>query len=229
MRAVSLDLRGHGDSGWSPDACYELDDFVSDVRRTIDYIGAAPVLVGASLGGLVSLMIAAASPLSVRALVLVDITPRIEQSGSDEIVAFMSSAPDGFDSLDEAADAVAAYLPHRPRPKSTAGLRKNLRLRNGRYYWHWDPAFMRVGRNAAARVGAGNPMERAARGVTVPTLLVRGGLSRIVSDTGVQEFRGMIPHAEVADIAGAHHMVAGDANDAFNDAVFDFIARLPPA
>lgn len=224
-RAISLDLRGHGDSDWAPDGQYSLDRFAADLRHVIKHIGVEPILVGASLGGLVSMMIAAAPPPKVRALVLVDITARIEVSGANEVIAFMDSAPDGFASLEEAAAAVAAYLPHRPRPPSTNGLKRNLRLRNGRYYWHWDPAFMQMGRDAQSRINATgpSPLESVARAVSIPTLLIRGSRSRIVSEAGAREFLELVPHAEFVDIADAHHMVAGDANDAFNAAVFRFI------
>jgi pimeloyl-ACP methyl ester carboxylesterase len=227
-RGVSLDLRGHGDSDWSPDGQYSLDRFTADVRKVIEHLGGKPVLVGASLGGLVGLLIAAEPPPFVRALVLVDITPRIEASGANEVSAFMGSAPNGFGSVEEAADAVSAYLPHRRRPKDTSGLKRNLRLRDGRYYWHWDPAFMQMDRNVESKFGVPNPLECAARAIKIPTLLIRGGSSRIVSEEGVREFREMVPHAEFVDVSGAHHMVAGDANDEFNEAVFTFVAKLAP-
>jgi pimeloyl-ACP methyl ester carboxylesterase len=226
-RALSLDLRGHGDSDWAADGKYTLESFAADIRQAIPYLGGQPIVVGASLGGIVGLLIAATPPPALRALVLVDITPRVEMTGANEVSAFMNSAPAGFGSVEEAADAVAAYLPHRPRPKDTSGLKRNLRLRDGRYYWHWDPAMMQMGRNAD--FNGPNPLETAARLLKIPTLLIRGGRSRIVSETGVREFREMVPHAEFADIAEAHHMVAGDANDAFNDAVFSFVEKQTPA
>jgi pimeloyl-ACP methyl ester carboxylesterase len=222
-RALSLDLRGHGDSDWSPDGTYTLDSFAADVRQAIEYLGGEPILVGASLGGIIGLLIAAAPPPPVRALVLVDITPRVEMTGAKEVSAFMDSAPNGFGSVEEAADAVSAYLPHRQRPKDTSGLKRNLRLRDGRYYWHWDPAMLQMGRDA--KFGGPNPLETAARALKLPTLLIRGGRSRIVSEAGVREFLEMTPQAEFVDICDAHHMVAGDANDAFNQAVFSFVDR----
>lgn len=230
-RAISLDLRGHGDSDWSPDGHYSLDRFAADIRHVITQLASttawAPIVVGASLGGIIGMMIAAAPPLHLGGLVLVDITARVEISGANEVIAFMDSAPDGFASLEEAAAAVAAYLPHRPRPTNTNGLKRNLRLRNGRYYWHWDPAFMRMGRDASGKIKADQPnlLENLARAIDIPTLLIRGSRSRIVSEAGAREFLEMVPHAEFVDIAGAHHMVAGDANDAFNAAVFGFIDR----
>ncbi len=226
-RAISLDLRGHGDSDWSPDGHYSLDRFAADIRQVVVALGREPIIVGASLGGLIGMMIAAAPPPILRALVLVDITPCVEMTGANEVIAFMDSAPNGFASLAEAAAAVSAYLPHRPRHASTSGLQRNLRLRNGRYYWHWDPAFMRMGRDADGKFkpDGPNPLENLARALKLPTLLIRGSRSRIVSEAGAREFLEMVPHAEFIDIAGAHHMVVGDANDAFNDAVFGFIDK----
>jgi pimeloyl-ACP methyl ester carboxylesterase len=227
-RAISLDLRGHGDSDWSPDGKYTLDHFTADVRIAIEHLGGEPILVGASLGGIVGMLIGATPPPPLRALVLVDITPRVEMSGAREVSAFMDSAPNGFASLEEAADAVAAYLPHRQRPKDTSGLKRNLRLRAGRYYWHWDPAMLQMGRDAESKLSGPNPLESVARALQIPTLLVRGTRSRIVSEAGVREFLEMVPHAEFVDIFDAHHMVAGDANDAFNDAVFAFVEKQTP-
>jgi non-heme chloroperoxidase len=155
------------------------------------------------------------------ALVLVDVTPRLETGGTERIKAFMTARPEGFASLDEVADAVAAYLPGRPRPHDMTGLARNVRLgEDGRYRWHWDPRFLGAGRQDLVQ------RERpatAARAVGVPTLLVRGVLSDVVSEQGVAEFLGLIPHARHADVEGAGHMVAGDRNDAFSDAIFVFL------
>ena len=220
FRMLSADLRGHGDSGWAGDGDYTLDAQAADLRAVADDLGRAPFVVGASLGGMTALSYAGAGGPLV-GLVLVDIAPRIEPNGSSKIMAFMHSAPNGFASVDEAADAVSAYLPHRPRPKDTSGLMKNLRLReDGRYHWHWDPKMF-------SGMGARNmdTLRDAARGLTVPTLLVRGGMSEVLTPEGARDFLDLVPHAEFADIAGADHMVAGDRNDAFNAATFDFLER----
>jgi pimeloyl-ACP methyl ester carboxylesterase len=184
------------------------------------------VLVGASIGGVVGLIIASEHPEEVSGLILVDAVARGDEAGMQEIGAFMRSAPDGFTSPEEAADAVAAYLPHRKRPRNPAGLLKNLRLReDGRYVWHWDPAFLQ-------RDGSNRPdpdrLEAAARKLSIPTLLIRGALSRVVSPEGARAFLDLVPHAEFVDVAGADHMVAGDDNDRFNAATFDFLSRRRP-
>lgn len=233
--AMSFDLRGHGDSDWSPSGSYMLDDFAADVRAIVAALPESPVLVGASLGGLASIVAvgesAAGDPPIARAIVLVDVAPRIETEGRIKIQEFMRAGMRGFDTLDDAADAVATFNPNRPRPRDVTGLRKNLRERgDGRWYWHWDPRWItnRSGVDGQAGSFAHDRLRDAARRLDVPTLLVRGRMSDIVSDESVRELLELVPHAEVADVAGAGHMVAGDRNDAFNSAVVEFVDRVAP-
>ena len=163
---------------------------------------------------------------------LVDVAPRIEVQGVERIGAFMlEHVEQGFASLDEVADAVAAYNPHRPRPTDLSGLQKNVRQRpDGRWVWHWDPAFIsgRFGSRDETRASLVDPerLADAARAITVPTLLVRGHLSDLLSEQGAQELLELIPHARLVDVAEAGHMVAGDRNDVFNDAVMAFLREL---
>lgn len=224
---LTFDLRGHGDSGWAPDGNYEIDGFVGDLQAAIAQLPGPmlPALVGASLGGVTSMLTVGYTEKPIaRALVLVDIVPKINPDGAQKIGGFMRANPDGFASVEEAADAVSAYMPHRPRPKDVSGLNKNLRLRNGRYYWHWDPKFVFRDRDINP-LKSQKTMDEAAKHIKIPTLLVKGSLSEIVDAAGVEEFRQMIPTAEVVDVPGAGHMVAGDKNNAFDNAVLEFLKR----
>jgi pimeloyl-ACP methyl ester carboxylesterase len=226
FRTVSLDLRGHGESDWAPDGDYGLDAFAADLACVCSGLDTPPVLVGASLGGMTALL-AMGDGLPAKALVLVDIVPQMNRDGASKIGAFMRANPDGFATLEEAADAVAAYMSHRPRPSDPSGLRRNLREgENGRLYWHWDPNFLSLTEGRASRPDMGPRMQNAARSVRVPALLVRGALSEIVDEAGVDDFLRLIPHAEHVDVADAGHMVAGDRNDIFNDAILKFLAKL---
>lgn len=221
--AVTLDLRGHGESAWAPDGDYTIDAYVADLRSVLTHLSQRAVLVGASLGGMTSLLTAGeGAPALCTAIVLVDITPRVEPEGVARIRAFMTARPDGFTSLEDAAETIAAYLPHRPRPKDASGLQKNLRLGpDGRYRWHWDPRMLEAGN----RRRDPERLLSAARSLRIPTLLVRGALSDIVSDATQAEFLAAVPHAEYIDVAGAGHMVAGDQNDVFSRGILDFLAR----
>jgi pimeloyl-ACP methyl ester carboxylesterase len=224
-KAVSLDLRGHGDSEWALNGDYSFTAFAADCVAVADQLGRPPVLVGASLGGVAAMIAEGGSDRVVSSgLVVVDITHRSNPEGIQRIRDFMSSGLGGFASLDAAADAIAAYTPNRPRRMNPAGLMKVLRQRrDGRWYWHWDPKFLEHGRTEVPREDFQALFEAALRNIKVPTLLVRGLLSDVVTEEGVQEFLDQIPGAKLVDVGDAAHMVAGDQNDAFSRAVIDFL------
>lgn len=225
---VAFDARGHGDSAWADEESYSTDFMVDDLRSVIDALGGErPILVGASMGGGTSLVAVGEGKVDAAALVLVDMAPKIEAAGRQEIQAFMDQKPEGFDSLEEVAEAIANYQPHRPRPRTLDGLAKNIRLgADGKYHWHWDPARRRAWRGRddyRDRLGA------CADNLTLPTLLVRGGLSNVLSEDGAQSFLKQCPHAEYVRVEKAAHMVAGDRNDNFAGAVIEFLGRVVPA
>lgn len=223
--AIALDHRGHGDSQWSPDGKYNPTQFVGDVTAIVKQLDQKPVAIGASLGGLVAMMAEGLSTESIlRGLVLVDIVPKMEQRGVGRIVGFMSRYPNGFETLAQAADAISEYMPDRPRPDDLSGLKKNLRQRpDGRWIWHWDPQFLNKTWEDSREMMVA--IHNAPEGIKIPTLLVRGLKSDIVSDAGVEDFLKRIPHAEYVDVRDAGHMIAGDRNDVFNEAVIGFLQR----
>ena len=230
--AIALDHRGHGDSDWVEDANYSFAAFGRDVGAVADQIaaktGKRPVAIGASLGGLSSILALGARQDALSGLILVDITPKMNMDGVAGVNRFMmAKAREGFASIEEAADAVAAYLPHRPRPKSLDGLRKNLRQRDdGRFYWHWDPRFFDGPQPVNGdRTTQYQAFSSAARSIAVPLMLARGRSSELVGDEEVADFRALCPTAEFADIAGARHMVAGDKNDIFARTILEFMTR----
>ena len=225
--AVAFDARGHGDTDWAPDGLYGQDVMVRDLQCVVAALGnRRPVLVGASMGGGTSLVAAGEAHVDATALVLVDIAPNIEPEGVKNIQAFMSLKPEGFDSLEEVAHAIGTYQPHRSRPRNLDGLAKNVRLgADGKYHWHWDPLFRAGTRNLEQRT---KRLETCAANLDLPTLLVRGGLSDLLSEQGAQAFLKLCPTAEYVSVTGAGHMVAGDRNDIFATAVIEFLARAVP-
>tara|TARA_R110000803_G_scaffold148057_3_gene213485 strand:+ start:10925 stop:11794 length:870 start_codon:yes stop_codon:yes gene_type:complete len=230
-RSIALDLRGHGESDWAADGDYSLEAIARDLIEVGERVaggGGRPHIVGASLGGLAAIV--AAGVLSRNAfasVTLVDIAPNMDAAGVAKVVEFMGAhIEEGFDSLEQAADVIATYLPHRPRPKDMEGLRKNLRQDNdGRWRWHWDPAFITgvMRRSAIARTG---DLEQAVRDIRVPLHLIRGRMSELVSEDSVTAFRSLAPQAHFTDVAGARHMVAGDRNDVFTEAVASFLRQI---
>jgi pimeloyl-ACP methyl ester carboxylesterase len=226
---VNLDARGHGASEWAPSAAqYSLAHFSSDLRVLLASLPHPPVLVGASMGGLTVLdAIRCESPPTASALVLVDVVPRMEMSGAERVLNFMRANADGFANLEEAAAAVAAYNPHRPPPRSTDGLMRNLRRSDtGRLFWHWDPKVLEM-RDMHAHETREQMLENCRRFVQ-PAMLVRGLLSDIVGETGIAELKHTMPQLELFDVAAAGHMIAGDKNDAFNAALLSFLQNHVP-
>lgn len=225
LQVINFDARGHGDSDWSPAGAYALNDRAADLRAVVADLHVPFVLVGASLGGATAIQ-AVHEGLRPAGVVLVDIVPEPDPRGIERIVGFMHGHKGGFANVDEAATAVAAYNPQRPRPTDTSGLMKNLRPRDdGRLYWHWDPRILDTAPTTHHIV-----VERATATlgdlVDMPVLLVRGLSSDVVSEAGIAAFRRQVPRLEILDVQGAGHMVAGDRNDAFNDGVIAFAKRL---
>lgn len=233
LRAITLDLRGHGDSQWLASARYSIMDYADDVadvgRDVAARFGQAPVAVGASLGGLAALGAELWHGPLFSALVLVDITPRLDRGGVARVQAFMMDhMGEGFASLEEAADAIARYMPERRRRASLEGLRKNLRLSpDGRYRWHWDPAFFHPERGVTHRaMEFSRGVLEALPRLPCALLLVRAELSDVVDDGVAREVLARAPRAQSVCIAGASHMIVGDHNDEFTAHVLDFLRQV---
>jgi pimeloyl-ACP methyl ester carboxylesterase len=227
FRVVALDARGHGDSEWSESGDYELTTMREDVLALLDALDRPVIIVGASMGGLTGLLAAhKAGPDRVSALALIDVVPRFEKAGSARIRHFMQSGLGGFARLEDAADAVAAYLPHRPRPRSVDGLRRNLRQRaDGRWYWHWDPSMMTTPPKDDPEERLAE-LEQAARELRIPVLLVHGQLSDVVTEEGADAFRDLVDDVQLVHITGAGHTAAGDDNDEFSRVVIEFCRAI---
>jgi pimeloyl-ACP methyl ester carboxylesterase len=224
--ALAPDLAGHGDSDADaalrpPTASLDRRSLAASVVRFLDFVGIErAVFVGASLGGITSLTIAAIDPNRVEGIVLIDIGHRLEDDGVRRIVEFMTKH-ESFASLDEAAVAIAEYLPGRKK-QSPARLTRNLRQRADGH-WVWKHALGRGLRKASASAStSASPSPNGDwRGLTAgmdeelvrlvcPVLVLRGAQSDVLSDEGAREVAALIPNARVATINAAGHLAAGD-------------------
>jgi pimeloyl-ACP methyl ester carboxylesterase len=221
-RVINFDARGHGESGWAGPGGYGLERHARDLAQITADVRGPVALVGASLGGATALR-AMADGMHPAAVVLVDIVPRPDLVGVQRIRDFMLGSPEGFGSVEDVADAIAAYNPHRPRPTDLTGLMRNLRSRaDGRLRWHWDPAFL--GREIPLELAELEATIEGARVAgEVPVLLIRGMRSDVVGEQGLAELKSVLPRLEVFEVSEAGHMVAGDRNDAFNRGMIAFL------
>lgn len=223
--ALALDWRGHGRSHWNPlDTPYSIEQLILDAEAFATAHQDAPIWIGASMGGLAGIAVAARHPNLLKALVLVDVTPRWEVAGVQRILSFMRAFPDGFANLEAAQEAVAQYLPHRAQKTEPERLARMLvPMPNGRLRWHWDPRLL-------DDLGASGEREMhllldAARSLTLPVLLISGSKSDVVSDHTITEFLQLVPHAEHRVVRDATHMVVGDDNQTFTEHLTDFLDR----
>jgi pimeloyl-ACP methyl ester carboxylesterase len=227
--SLSWDMRGHGESGRNAaELRYDARQFLDDVLAAAKQLPAAPVLVGASMGGLTGLM-AQAQEKPFSALVLVDVTPRWETAAVERIQAFMRAHPQGFDSFEHAAETISGYLPHRRERKTPRQLDSLLRRdpADGRLRWHWDPRMLDEFVTGSEQLQ--DAISDAAAGVNVPVLLISGGRSDLVSEQTVAHFLELVPQARHVQLPQATHMVAGDDNDAFIDTLLQFLSAQFPA
>ena len=221
----AVDMRGHGQSSWCPQGQYGLDFFAQDIRVLAGLMATPPIIVGASLGGISALLACGEDPQAPCAgMVLVDIAPRMEQRGTNRVGSFMRDTLDGFETLDEAAEAVASYAQTERRSARPEGLLKNLRQdADGRYRWHWDPAFMAQGKGKWDAEEVERRLMAAAARITAPMLIVRGADSDVLSRETMDHMKEALPQIEQAEIPGARHMIAGDDNARFNAAILPFL------
>jgi 2-(acetamidomethylene)succinate hydrolase len=200
FRLVSLDQRGHGRSG-RPAAGYAAADFAGDVAGAIRFLGGGPVLlIGHSLGARNALEAGARHPDLVAAVIAIEFTPFIEPEVLDALEARVAGGDRPFASL----DAVKAYLADRyPRlPADAVERRARYGYVEAGGTWRAlaDPAAMRQ-----TAQGLREDLEPALRAIRVPTLLVRGADSRLVSPAAWAKTKALRPDLPAIEVAGADH------------------------
>lgn len=223
---MAFDARGHGDSSWVDDGDYSDAAMAKDLACVVRTLARRPVLIGASMGGMTSLEAVGSGVVHAASLILADVAHTTAKGGVGRVRDFMARHAHGFASLEAAADAIAEYRGGQAQNGRVSGLGKNLRRgADGRLYWHWDPRFLE-GRNdlveRALRLG------QCVRQLSVPTLLVRGEHSDVLTPEAVDEFLSLCPHARHIEVTGAGHMLTGDDNDAFGDVAIEFIRQTSP-
>jgi esterase len=224
-RCVALDQRGHGDSEWSPAIDYGVATQVHDVEGFIEKLGFVnPVLVGQSMGGLNSIAYAISHSAKMKGLVVVDVGPEINSTGTQRIREF-SSTPE-LESLEAFLERAVKFNPIRDPRVLRRSLFYNLRqLPTGKWSLKHD---QRRASDDSWRIAA-EQRERILRVVSkisCPTLIVRGGKSDVLSDDAAERFAHMLPHARWVRVENAGHNVQGDNPSGLLDAMNPFLREV---
>lgn len=222
---IALDLRGHGDSERPRDGRYDLSAHAGDIRAVLGRMSSRPVIIGASLGGLAALAaLEAGGDQQASALILVDAIPRIDRETSKLLGGLFREHAKGFASVSDALLAAVALAPRRQNALDVESVREHLVERDGRFFWQWDPLSL----EGFEWDGVADRLEAAGKQIGIPTLLLRGAESKIVSAARIAEFAAMLRDCEVVEIPSASHLSSGDQADLFNAAIVDFLERRAP-
>jgi non-heme chloroperoxidase len=221
---LTFDLRGHGESAWDSEGDYRLDAFLADARIVLADWDRPVVLIGTSLGGLVALMTAGSGAAGVRGLAMIDTAPQLNPAEITWLLEFLSGESErGFESPAAAADHVRRFFPD--LAVSAESMEKSLRLGpDGRWHHHWDVRVV-VGERNSVALGHEQRLHDDASRVSVPFALVRAGASHLVSDEAVEQLRARVPHLEVYDLPGAHHLFNSEESLQIMDILGDFLRR----
>lgn len=222
-RVFTVDSRGHGDSDWAVPPSYEPDDFARDfeavARRRLEEDGRPPHFIGASASGIAGLIAAGLlDQPAFASLTLVDVTPTYKPGALEKARAlFVNTVEYGFATEEEAARVVGAE-PGSPRVEQM--LRREA---DGRWYWRWDPAFAEGIHHDDRTQGR---CKVAARALSIPVHLIRAGRSEFVDDDSTNAFRTLTPHLEVTLLPGARHVVTGDPEGIYANAILGFLKTI---
>jgi pimeloyl-ACP methyl ester carboxylesterase len=221
----ALDLRGHGDSEWSPTLDYGLDAHVRDVARFVDHVGSdRPVIVGHSLGGHAAIRYASRHSDLLAALVIVDTSPFFRGGPPLEKIRDFMLGADLFDSFDEAIEYVHAFNPSRDPASIGSSLEHSLRqLPDGRWAWKRDQRGLNDNYFATS-LRELQSLDRVVPDVGCPTLLVRGKNSA-VSAEDAERFRSLLPNGRTVTVESAAHNVQRDNPPGFVRGIRPFLAR----
>jgi len=224
---LCLDQRGHGESDWAPDGDYSRQTHAADIAAITDALGLSHILLaGMSMGGINAITLTARHPDTVRALIIVDVSPEIEARGVENIRAFIQ-APDELDSVEEFVERAQRFNPRRSRENIRSRLAHNLkRLPSGKWTWKYDTALRAPERGFHASALA--HLWDDVHAIRCPTLIIKGEESDILSADSARKLQAAIPRSELAIVAGAGHSVMGDNPEGFLAAVRPFLQKIAP-
>ena len=226
FHVMAFDQRGHGDTDWAPDKDYSRKTMVKDAEGFTTALGLDRFfLTGMSMGGANSLSFTGQNPDRVKALVVVDVGPRVENKGVQNIRNFMKDFRE-FDSLDDAAAVIHKFNPRRPLEiiRKYTVVYNLKQLPSGKWTWKYDTYFS----EGHSRIDVKQMQEELStevKKISCPTLLVKGAESDVLSLDGAQSLQESILGSEFALIPGAGHSVMGDNPPAFEAAVREFYRK----
>jgi esterase len=204
---LAPDVRGHGESAWSPAGAYQYADQAGDLAAFVDRLELERfVLIGTSMGGIIAMAYAVEHGARLSGLVINDIGPEAE-AGTQRITQMVGSRPEEFATLEDAmayrremSPIVAGRNAEDQRELALGVLRQRA---DGRWGWKMDPAYIRQ------RIEHGAPRRPelwpGLAVLTCPTLVVWGTESDVLSEAQARRMVGALPRGELVRVPGVGH------------------------
>ena len=224
----ALDQRGHGDSEWSRGAHYSVEEMALDLEAFIMSQGInCPIVVGHSMGGMVTMAFARSNPDSLAGMVIVDIGPEVNAEGTKMIREFVGRNIE-FDDMDEFLDRVVKYDPYRSREHIERTLKYNLMKRaDGRYVTKHDRRrFLPADDGNRTSIAGAPTLEELSR-LDIATLIVRGGDSKVLVEESAVRFVDKMLRGQLVTVQECGHNVASQNTVGFLSALKPFLDSLP--
>lgn len=204
---IATDVRGRGESAWSPEGLYEYEDYVADLSEIVNGLGLGRfTLVGTSMGGIIAIAYAGAHPDRLERLVINDIGPDVE-SGSYRISDAIAATPTAFASLAEVLEYLRQRFPTRARMSASEQeeqVRYALKQEtDGRWVWKWDPELRR--QRAASPTLTRPPLWPVLANLQCPTLVVWGMQSDVLSEAQSERMVKTLAHGQRVPVPGVGH------------------------
>ena len=221
---VAIDMRGFGESSWSPERNYKLDHMSADVIAVLDALGwQKAVLMGHSFGGRVALATAGWKPERAAGLICVDFAPDLAPAGRRHVAERIGGQPDVFASVDE------AMTYHHDDPSNAtrrARWEAFLKKTDQGYVLKRDLHF-RDNFKRALETGKSAPVPEflwpMLTDMKIPTLVIRASDSDMFAAETLGKVKSLNPRATAIELAGSHDL-AGDNPQGLSQAVNDFLA-----
>ncbi|RPI44391.1 MAG: alpha/beta hydrolase [Betaproteobacteria bacterium] len=221
-RVIAMDMRGHGDSDWDPQARYLVEDYVQDLEGLVEQLGLHDIVLwGNSTGGRVAQVFAGTHPELTRAVIVEDVGPERPKEVSARRGQRMAREQQGWASIDELLATLKSAYPRTPEATLRAFATHNCKPRgDGRIVLKRDPDI--------EKGFVPTELWRFVKTIRAPIIYVLGGASSIVPAETQQELRRILPQVEIVTMPGLGHYPYEEDPAAFAAIVARFLAALPP-
>jgi pimeloyl-ACP methyl ester carboxylesterase len=218
-RVLAIDMRGHGDSAWSPEGAYLVEDYVKDLEGVLQHLAIRRVtLLGNSTGGRVVQVFAGLHPELVERLIVEDVGPERPQDIADAFARRVQQEANGWASEDELVMQLVAANRRTPEPLLRTYAHFGIKPGpNGRLIWKRDPNLVKG--------FVSTELWDYVRRITSPALYVIGGASRIVPAEAQARLKQMLPNCEIVTMPDLGHYPNEEDTPGFLAIVNRFLGR----